>query len=311
MRIGIFFVLLGLFATFVLVSHVRQICALFSFAYVLCDSLSAVVLFVYLSRTCVMSSHSNSSPFGHIIWYGFRCKAYGPMVMIEGRRQQTEWVRVKSVCVWRIEGVRWGIEIEESTSWTTTIKMITMWDVGFAIERIEPNPICKIQKKFAFNLFFRIAGFALKMIWLLSEWIREKKIVCVCVCINAFELVQSEHRFSLILLMSLLAVCELLLLLFHMLRFEMRKLLNEFIGEMAFPLECQILSNVRVAFVFRRQVVMWNSKQYILYAHFDGWLFNGSSPGKSPFPPDQGFYVCVFLFVFVILEQHSSAIGLN
>lgn len=52
-----------------------------------------------LSWTCVVSSHSNSTPFVHIIWYGFRCNAYRPMVMIEGRRQQTEWVRVKSVCV--------------------------------------------------------------------------------------------------------------------------------------------------------------------------------------------------------------------
>lgn len=49
-----FFVLLGLFATFVLVSHVRQICALFSFAYVLCDSLLAVVLFVSLSLERVL-----------------------------------------------------------------------------------------------------------------------------------------------------------------------------------------------------------------------------------------------------------------
>lgn len=135
--------------------------------------------------------------------------------------------------------------------------MITMWDVGFAIERIEPNPICKIQKKNCVQFIFPHRRLCTKDDMAVERVNkRERKIVCVCVCINAFELVQSEHRFSLILLMSLLAVCELLLLLFHMLRFEMRKLLNEFIGEMAFPLECQILSNVRVAFVFRRQVVM-------------------------------------------------------
>lgn len=77
MRIGIFFYsLLTLFATFVLVSHVRQICALFLFA---CASAvllrwSSLPLLPPLSSPLFSLSIRWIVCVHHIIWCEFRCK---------------------------------------------------------------------------------------------------------------------------------------------------------------------------------------------------------------------------------------------
>lgn len=110
MRIGIFCFLL-LFATIVLVSHVRQICALFLFCvcmppcspFFLFSSVVCVVLFHPLFLSSCSSMHTHTHTHLH------------------------HMIRIQVQNIGRIM-------IEKSTSWATTIKMITMWNVGSAIE---------------------------------------------------------------------------------------------------------------------------------------------------------------------------------